>query len=77
MKKKTKAPRNPLGMVIASLILLFGVTLIVLGCVNFAAFGWGVASLLLLSGVSSSGLALMTLVTGKLEWILLDLLLPG
>ena len=77
MKKKTKAPRNPLGMVIASLILLFGLTFIVLGCVNFAALGWGTATLLIFSGALSSGLALMTLVTGKLEWILLDLLLPG
>lgn len=41
------------------------------------AIGWSIAALLIVGGLSSAGLALMTLITGKVEWILLDLLLPG
>jgi len=39
--------------------------------------GWLYATLIIASGLSSAGMAVMTIVTGKSEWLLIDLLLPG
>lgn len=68
--------RNPVVMIVASLILLSGLTLVIVGILSLSTFGW-FSWLLIFGGLSSVGLATMTLVTGKAEWILIDLILPG
>lgn len=73
---RKKQPRNLLAMLFASLILLAGLILVALGILNFSAFGW-VSWLLIVSGLTSVSLATMTLATGRAEWILIDLILPG
>lgn len=68
--------RNPGVMIVASLILLGGLALVVVGILNLSTLGW-FSWILIIGGLSSVGLATMTLVTGKAEWILIDLILPG
>jgi len=77
MKKTEKTERNPVVVLIAAVILLVGLGVVFIGVTNFAALGWLYATLIIASGLSSAGMAVMTIVTGKSEWLLIDLLLPG
>ncbi len=77
MAKKTEnVVRNPIAMLLAGVIMLVGLAIVLLGVTNIGAFGWWSIPLIA-SGLSSMGFASATIVTGKPEWILLDLLLPG
>ena len=64
-------------IIVASIILLFGLVLVTFGIIGFESLGWLTAIFVILSGATSAGLATMSLITGKPEWILLDLILPG
>lgn len=64
-------------MIVAALMLLMSLSLVVIGIIYFVNLGWMVAVAIIIGGLGSSSLALTTIVTGKPEWILLDLILPG
>lgn len=77
MKKQARqVSRNPLVMIIAGVMWLAGFAIAAVVLLNFDAFGWA-AIPLIAGGVSSIYFASMTIITGKPEWILLDLVLPG
>lgn len=76
--KKPKARQRPSSalIVMATILLVLDAALIILGVVYMASFGW-FSAVLILAGVSSGYLAIMSLITGKPEWLLLDLILPN
>lgn len=76
MSKKSVVHREPIVMIFAVIIWLVGLTTVILGVIYAATFGWWSIPLIT-GGLSSMGFATVTIVTGKPEWILLDLLLPG
>lgn len=77
MKKTEKTERNPVVVLLASVLLLIGLGLVFVVVTNFAVLGWLYAILIIASGLSSAGMAVMAIFTGKSEWQLIDLLLPG
>lgn len=77
MKKTEKTERNPVVVLLAGVLLLIGLGLVFVAVTNFAVLGWLYATLIIASGLSSAGMAVMTIVTGKSEWLLIDLILPG
>lgn len=77
VKKPAARQRPSLALVLmASIMLLLDAALIILGVAYMASFGW-FSAVLILAGVSSGYLAIMSLITGKPEWLLLDLILPN
>ena len=76
MATKEKVARSPLVMLVAAVIWLAGAVMTVIGIMNFGHFGWW-ALLLMAIGITSVFLASATIVTGKPEWIMIDLILPG
>ena len=62
MKKQQKVDRNPVVMFTAGLMLLMSLALVVLGIIYFKNLGLWVAGAMILGGLASSGLALMTIV---------------
>lgn len=76
MKRTGQVKRNPFVMVVAGVIWLTGAVVATLGVMNFGTFGWWAVPLVA-GGVSSMFFASATVITGKSEWILLDLILPG
>lgn len=79
IKQHEDSPVAPRWLVrlIAALTLAFELTIAVLAAVNLTGFGWFVNSLLVLGALGSSYFSLRSLVSGRPEWLLLDLLLPG
>lgn len=75
-KSARRVERSPFVMLIAGMIWLANAVIIGVAAMNFTTLGWW-AILLIVGGLSSMFLALATIVTGKPEWILLDLILPG
>ena len=75
-KEKRRVHRDPIVMIFAVVIWLVGVSTALLGIAYFSSFGWW-AIPLIAGGLSSVGFATATMVTGKPEWILIDLILPG
>lgn len=76
MKRTDKVKRNPFVLVVASIIWISGAAVVVVAVTDSAALGWWAVPLVA-GGFSSMGFATASLVTGKPEWILLDLILPG
>lgn len=76
-KPKQKVSRSPAVIIVGSMLLLFGIALFVLGIMSFSPSHWIASCLIMLSGFTTGGLAVMALVTGKPEWILFNLMLPG
>ena len=76
MKRTNKVRRNPFLLFVASILWLCGAVVVIIAVTNFAALGWW-AIALAAGGLSSMGFATASVVTGKPEWILLDLILPG
>lgn len=77
MKATEKNERNPVVMLLAVVMLLIGMGLMFIGVTNFASLGWLYAMLIIASGFGTTSLAAAALVTGKGEWLLIDLILPG
>ena len=75
-KEKKKQPRSPLAMVVATIILLMGVLVLAVSIVSFSAEFWLLWLSIGISGAVMVIFSLLTLITGKSEWILIDLLLP-
>lgn len=64
-------------MIVGSLIFLTSLVVVALACLYFMKFGWIVASLTIVGGLSSMFLSVMAMKEGKPEWLLLDLIIPG
>lgn len=79
MKKTSTSnePRKPVVMIVAVVMLIMALALVALGIIYVANLGWMMAVIVILSGLSSAGMSLMTIITGNPAWILLDLILPG
>ncbi len=78
MKNKKAIPQQRSWMlIVVSLILIqFGLALVVLAVANISNFGWW--SLFIgLSGATTIGAAVTSIVRNDPSWILLDLILPG
>ena len=73
---KVREKLSAAALVLAIVLIIFGVTLIVLGILGISGFGW-YSLLLILAGLITAGLAIMAIATGKSAWLLVDLLLPG
>ena len=73
-KKKTTAQHRSWGLIIiSSLIIIGGLTLVTLSIVYVGTFGWW--SLLIgVSGLSSICLATMSIVNNDPSWILIDII---
>ena len=76
-KNKPTSDRNPVVVYVAIIMLIMDIALVALGIIYFTNLGWMVAGSMIIGGVGSGYLAVMSIVTGKPEWILLDLILPG
>lgn len=78
MKNKLLVPgrRSMLLIVLASLLMMFGLVLIWVGIANISSFGW-LSLLFALSGLTTVGAAIASLVRNSPAWILLDLIIPG
>ena len=63
-------------MLLALMLILLGLVIVVVTVLNFSSFGIIFAIFTILGGLSTSGMAIMSIVTGKREWILLDLISP-
>lgn len=75
-KKVPTQQRNWFLVFIASLLMLLGLALVMLAATNVAEFGWW--SLLIgLSGITTIGAAIMSIIKNDPSWILLDLIIPG
>ena len=85
MKKKSNQPMPFLSihgrswalMIVGSLVFLTGLVVVVLACLYFMNFGWLVAILMIIGGLSSMFLSVLAMKDGKPEWLLLDLIIPG
>ena len=64
-------------MIVGSLVFLTGLVVVVLACLYFMNFGWLVAILMIIGGLSSMFLSVLAMKDGKPEWLLLDLIIPG
>ena len=64
-------------MIVGTIVFLVGATVVTLGCLHFAVFGWLVASIMIVGGLSSMYLSVAAMVEGKPEWLLLDLIIPS
>ena len=73
-KKKATAQQRSWGLIlISSLIIISGLTLVALSVIYIGTFGWW--SLLIgVSGLSSICLATMSIVKNDPSWILLDII---
>lgn len=76
MQKPISKRLDPVATIIAIVILLMGMALVILGCLYVQIFGWIVATIIIVSGLSSVGLSVTAIITGKREWLLIDLILP-
>jgi hypothetical protein len=68
-------PRNPALIIIASVLILFGLAIVFVGLTNMDALGWWTI-LTVLSGLLTTGAAVTSIVQNDPSWILLELLLP-
>jgi hypothetical protein len=68
-------PRNPALIIIASVLILFGLAIVFVGLTNMEALGWWTI-LTVLSGLITTGAAVTSIVRNDPSWILLELLLP-
>jgi len=79
MKKKKQAvvaPRNWAIVIVGSILIVIGLALVILAVSNIPGFGWWSIAVGL-SGVSTIGAAVMSIVKNDPSWILLDLIIPG
>lgn len=74
--KKPKQQLNPGAMILAIIMIFTGAVIAYLGIVNFEIYGALWATLAIISGLTSVCFSITAIVTGKQEWILLDLILP-
>ncbi|HBO64478.1 TPA: hypothetical protein DD425_00770 [Candidatus Saccharibacteria bacterium] len=74
--KTTGKPRNWLLVFIASMLLVFCLTLVVVATINVNTFGWW-SILIGLSGLTTFFVAVMSIIKNDPSWILLDLIIPG
>lgn len=72
-----KVQRDPVVMFLSGVVWLIGLMITVLGLSLFSVDSWLWSVLVVLSGLSSSIFASMTIVTGNRAWLLLDLILPN
>ena len=74
--KTVVKPRNWFLVFIASILLVLGLALVAVAVMNVITFGWW--SLLIgLSGLTTIGAALMSIIKNDPSWILLDFIIPG
>ena len=73
-KKEYKPSLNPGAMLLAVILIFIGIAISVLALINFSSMGifWG--TITLISGITTSSMAITAIVTGKQEWILLDII---
>ncbi len=73
-KKKTTAQHRSWGLIIiSSLIIIGGLTLVILSIVYIGTFGWW-SLLIVVSGLISIFMATMSIVKNDPSWILLDII---
>lgn len=75
--KAEKIERSPMIIVFGIIMLLIGVGLMFIGATNVRSLGWQYAVLVFCSGFGTASMATTALITGKGEWLLIDLILPG
>ncbi|MBH1980752.1 hypothetical protein I8H83_04195 [Candidatus Saccharibacteria bacterium] len=63
--------------VVASVLLVIGIFLIYIAATNYEMLGIWPAILIGFGGVTTSGLAIVSIITADPTWIMLDLILPG
>lgn len=69
--------RNWTLVIIASFWMLLSAVVVLVGIFNFQSLGWIAASLMIISGAASIGLAVLAIVKNDSAWLLLDIILPG
>ena len=69
--------RNWTLVIIASFWMLLSAVVVLVGIFNFQSLGWIAASLMIISGAASIGLAVLAIVKNDPAWLLLDIILPG
>lgn len=77
MAKPEKIERSPMVIIFGILMLVIGVVLMFIGATNVRSLGWRYAIAVFASGFGTASMATTALITGKGEWLLLDLIIPG
>ena len=74
---KPKTKRNPVLMILASVILAFSGVMVYLGAAYFQEFGWLFSSGSIIIGLVEIMGSIAVIVTGKAEYLMLDIIFPS
>lgn len=69
--------RNWLLAGVASIWIVLSAVVVLIGILNFQAFGWLIAILMIVVGIVSVSLGLVAIIKNDPAWLLLDMILHG